>query len=188
MGAHTDTVLGLWAREPRHVGHQSWTASTTCLSYMQLCSKLIQWLQTRFVSVILVLWLQNYHQKKPGEAVRKRGQWGLGVANGRQKKRGRERTIRIKVKVLLLRKLGALPWVSDLLVWGAEMEPTGLCVQGDRRWERSLGWPEKGGQRISQEAPCSHSQDARQVARGTISFCCRFLRWLKHGISEGQLC
>lgn len=49
--------------------------------------------------------------------------------------------IRIKIKVLLLRKLGGFCLGSRglLVCKEAEMEPAGLCVQGDRRWERYLG-------------------------------------------------
>ena len=83
-------------------------------------------------------------RRSPEKAIKKRGSkgaWMWLMGDKRKKKRGRERMIRIKIKVLLLRKLGGFCLGSlDLLVCKeVETEPTGLCVQGDRRWERSLG-------------------------------------------------
>ena len=77
------------------------------------------------------------------KAVKKRsckGAW-MWLMGDKKKKRGRERMIRIKIKVLLLRKLGGFCLGSRglLVCKEAETEPTGLCVQGDRRWERYLG-------------------------------------------------
>lgn len=81
-------------------------------------------------------------RRSPEKAVKKRGSKGAWMwqMGDKKKKRGRERMIRIKIKILL-RKLGGfcLGSLGLLVCKEAETEPTGLCVQGDRRWERSLG-------------------------------------------------
>lgn len=191
-GEHPLTLY--WVSEPRSL--VMWVISRELL--LQPASPMWSCAQSLFNgckwgSLLLSLFYgwESTVRRSPEKAVKKRGSKGAWMwqMGDKKKKRGRERMIRIKIKILL-RKLGGfcLGSLGLLVCKEAETEPTGLCVQGDRRWERSLGWPEKCGQRISQEAPCSLSQDAHQGAQRTISFCCHFLRWLKHGISEGQLC
>lgn len=140
-GEHTLTLY--WVSEPRSL--VMWVISheqllQPCLSYVKLCSA-YSMVANEVHVCYPCLCLGSYCVRRSLEkTVKEKLQGAWMWLMGDKKKRGRERMIRIKIKVLLLRKLGGFCLGSRglLVCKEAEMEPTcTVSSRSGRRWEKS---------------------------------------------------